>query len=135
ADLQSVEKQIDKLGGKARSGDKSTKESLEVLTKIKSGLAQGKPVRSLGLPGSVSKPFGLLTDKPVLYVGNTDESPNGTSQTALKEISAKQAAGFVSLCGKIEAEILEIPESERPAFMEELGLKQTGLERVIVEAQ
>src|SRR5208282_1853224 len=125
ADLQSIEKQVDKLGGKARSGDKSAKEALEVLSKIRSCLAEGKPVRSLGLPESASKPFGLLTDKPVLYVGNTDESPNGAGGAeALKAVASKQGSGFVTLCGKIEAEILELPEIDRPAFMEELGLKQ-----------
>jgi GTP-binding protein YchF len=133
ADLQSVEKQIDKMNSKARSGDKSSKEGLEILAKLKTCLSAGKPVRSLGIAESVTKPFGLLTDKPVLYVGNTDEHANGTGES-LKSIASKQSSGFVTLCGKIEAEILELSEADRPAFMEELGLKQTGLERVIVEA-
>jgi len=136
SDLQSVEKQIDKMGGKARSGDKSAKEALDALAKIKACLADGKLVKSLGLPAAATKNFGLLTDKPVLYVGNTDESMNGAGagQDALKKIAEKQGAGFVTLCGKIEAEILELPEADRPAFMSELGIQQTGLERVIVEA-
>ncbi len=135
ADLQSVEKQLDKLTGKARTGDKSAQESIEALTRIKACLSEGKSVRSLGLSAAVLKPFGLLTDKPILYVGNTDELPTAEQIEQLKAIAGRESAGFVALCAKIEAEILQLPEEDRPAFMADLGLKETGLERVIIEAQ
>ena len=135
ADLQSVEKQFDRVAGKAKTGDKAAKETLEVLNKVKACLSEGKSVRSLGLPEAVRQPFGLLTDKPILYVGNTDETPEPGAADALKAIAAKESAGFVSLCGKIEAEILQLAEEDRPAFLADLGLTQTGLERVILEAQ
>lgn len=134
ADMASMDKQVEKVEGKARAGDKASREQLEVMNKIKAGLSAGKPARSLGLPAAALKPFALLTAKPEMYVGNTDESPDPKDVAALEALAKERGAGWVTLCGKLEAEILQLAPEDRPSFMAELGLKQTGLERVIVEA-
>jgi hypothetical protein len=76
ADLASLEKQFDKVSGKAKSGDKAAREALVVLEQLKAGLAAGKPARALGLDPKAIRDFFLLTAKPVLFVGNTDETPD-----------------------------------------------------------
>ena len=134
ADLASIEKQYDKVFGKAKSGDKAARETMVVLDKIKAGLSAGKPARALGLPDKDIKDFFLLTAKPVLYVGNTDEKPDPKDIAALEALARERGSECATLCGKIEAEISQLPEADRMMFLEELGLKTTGLERVIVAA-
>jgi ribosome-binding ATPase len=134
ADLASIEKQYDKVSGKAKSGDKAAREALVLLDKIKGALAAGKPVRALGLPAKDIKDFFLLTAKPVLYVGNTDETAEPRYVAALEALAKERGSEYTTLCGKLEAEIAQLPEGDRAAFLEDLGLKTTGLERVIVAA-
>jgi GTP-binding protein YchF len=134
ADLSSVEKQIDKLEGKARSGDKDARKDLDTLKKVKETLDGGGLARSAGFSQEELKNFFLLTSKPVLYVGNTDEKPDPGVLAEFAKLAEKRGAKSITLCGKIEAEILQLPESERGAFLEDLGVEKTGLERVIVAA-
>lgn len=131
ADLTSIEKQFDKVSGKARAGDKTAKEQLVVLEKLKAGLEKGLPARSLGIPVEQIKEFFLLTAKPVLYVGNTDEAPDAGVLNSFEVLARERGAASLHLCGKIEAEITELPEEDRPAFLADLGVDKTGLERVI----
>jgi GTP-binding protein YchF len=134
ADLASLEKQYEKVSGKAKSGDKASREILGVLDRIKKGLEEGKPVRSLGLDPKTIRDFALLTAKPVLFVGNTDETPDKALSAELEKLAAERGAQSVTLCSKLEAEIAQLAPEERAAFMSELGLKETGLERVAVAA-
>ncbi len=134
ADLASLEKQFDKVSGKAKSGDKAAKEALVVLEKLKAGLAAGKPARALGLDPKSIRDFFLLTAKPVLFVGNTDETPDPALVAELQKIAAERGARAVTLCSKLEAEIAQLPAADRKVFMDELGIRETGLERVIVAA-
>jgi ribosome-binding ATPase len=134
ADLASLEKQFDKVFGKAKSGDKVAKEALVVLEALKAGLAAGKPARALGLDPKSIKEFYLLTAKPVLFVGNTDETPDPKLVAELEAIAQERGAQVVTLCSKLEAEIAQLAPGDRKAFMDDLGLKQTGLETVIVAA-
>ncbi|MBI4057461.1 MAG: redox-regulated ATPase YchF [Elusimicrobia bacterium] len=134
ADLASMEKQVERVEGKAKAGDKASREALEAMSKIKKGLEEGKPARSLGLSKEILKTYSLLTSKPELFVGNTNENPDPKDIQALENLARERGAGYLNLCGKLEAEILQLPPEERPAFMAELGMKQTGLERAIVEA-
>jgi len=79
----------------------------------------------------------LLTSKPVLYVANTDESGvvNGNAYIdAVKEIAAKEGAGVVTVCAKIEMELVELPEEDRAQFLHDLGLKEPGLNALVREA-
>ena len=134
ADLASLEKQYEKVSGKAKSGDKAAREALVVLDSLKKGLEAGKPARKLGLDPKAIKDFFLLTAKPVLYVGNTDETPDPAHAATLAAVAREREAGCVTLCGKLESEIAQLAEEDRAVFMAELGLKETGLERVIVAA-
>lgn len=134
ADLSSLEKQYDKVLGKAKSGDKAAKEALAVLDKLTAGLRAGKPARSLGLDPRLIKDYFLLTAKPVLFVGNTDESPDPELVAVLEAAARERGAQCVTLCGKLESEISQLAPEDRAAFMKELGLSMTGLERVAVAA-
>ncbi|MHB2025392.1 MAG: redox-regulated ATPase YchF [Elusimicrobiota bacterium] len=134
ADLASIERQCDKVSGKAKSGDKAAKEALVVLDQLRTALSAGKPARSLGLQPKLIREFSLLTAKPVIFVGNADETPDPGLAKVFEDIAASRGAGGVILCGKLEAEIAQLAPGDRRAFMDELELKSSGLERVIVAA-
>jgi GTP-binding protein YchF len=134
ADLSSVDKQLEKVVAKGRAGDKVARAQQAVLEKIKAGLESGKTVRQLGLPEEEIREFFLLTDKPVLFVGNTDETADPKLVARLQELAKQRNAGVVTLCGKLESEIAQLAAEERKAFLAELGLTAPGLERVIVAA-
>ncbi len=134
ADLESLTKQFDKVSGKARSGDAGSKAALELLKILKKGLEEGKPARRLGLETDSLKPFFLLTAKPVLYVGNTDENPDPAVVDDFQTLVQKREAESVVLCGKLESELAELSGEDRYLFMADLGMKHSGLERVIVAA-
>jgi hypothetical protein len=127
ADLATAEKAMEKLVTKARTGDKGARETLAVLEKVKPGLLAGKTVRSLGLPPEAVREFCFLTAKPVLFVGNTDEEADPA-------LAAPLGADGVCLCGKLEAELAQLPVEERGAFLRDMGLEQPGLDRVITAA-
>jgi len=134
ADLESITKQFDKVSGKARAGDKASKEALEFLEILKNGLEEGKPVRALGLDPEVLKPFFLLTSKPILYVGNTDENPDQAVIADFQAYTKERGSESAVICGKLESEIAELSGEDRDLFMQDLGIKQSGLEKVIVTA-
>ncbi len=136
-DLESVEKKINRNQKVAKSGDKQAKKELEILAKIKSGLEEGRNIRSLNLDEEdleVIQELQLLTAKPVIYVANVDEeSLDGNAHTAaLKELIADENAEIVILCASLEAQIAELEEDEEKAvFLEEYGLTESGLDRLI----
>lgn len=134
ADLESLTKQFDKVSGKARAGDKTSKEALGILETLKNGLEEGKPARVLGLEEDTLKPFFLLTAKPVLYVGNTDESPDQAVIADFQAFAKARGSESVVICGKLESEIAELSGEDRDMFMTDLGMNQSGLEKVIVAA-
>lgn len=134
ADLESLTKQFDKVSGKAKSGDKAAKETLDVLATLKTGLEEGTPARTMALEPQVLKEFFLLTAKPVLYVGNTDEQPDPAVIADFQTFTKQRGAESVVICGKLESEIAELSGQDRETFMAELGLEHSGLEQVIVAA-
>ena len=138
SDLQSVDKQIDKLGKNVRSGDKDAKAQQEMLEKIRAALNEGKSARTLGFSAEELKPFFLLTSKPVLYLGNIDEGSNPDTDPGVKnffEFAAARQAKALTICSKLEAELAQLPsEEDKKTFREELGIKETGLERLIRES-
>jgi GTP-binding protein YchF len=134
ADLASVEKQLEKLVTKARTGDKDARHAVSLLEKVKDGLSAGKTARQLGLPPEELRPYFFLTDKPVLFVGNTDEKTDPALVARLEALAKSRGAGCVALCGKLEAEIVQLAPEERQTFLAEMGLSTAGLERVIVAA-
>ena len=141
-DLESVEKRRDraqkgtKLGGKAAE---EAKAELALLERIIVGLNEGVTVRAQGLTEEerlVIKELFLLTDKPVLYVANIGEAQMGKEDTdprvaAVRALAVKEKASVVVLAAGIESEIQQLPESERPGFLESVGLTEPGLNKVV----
>ncbi len=134
ADLSSLEKQFDKVSGKAKSGDKLAREQLTVLETLKKGLSDGIPARALSLDPKVIKEYMLLTAKPVLYVGNTDETPDPKVIADFHAFVKARGSESVVICGKLEAEIAQLAGEDRAMFMKDLGMETSGLEKVIVAA-
>lgn len=134
ADLASLEKQYEKVSGKAKSGDKAAKEAVVSLDALKAGLSAGKPAREVGLDPKLIRDFQLLTDKPVLFVGNTDETPDPAVTAEFTAYAAARGCQSVVLCGKLESEIAELAGEDRAVFMKDLGMETSGLEKVIVAA-
>ncbi|MCW8796082.1 MAG: redox-regulated ATPase YchF [Chlorobium sp.] len=139
ADLDSMEKRLEKLKKNARK-EKELLPAVALAEKIISGLGQGIPARVLmetEEEKSLGKQFFLLSAKPVLYAANVSDNdlPDGNSFTAqVAEIAEKEGEKMLIICAKTEAEIAELPEEERPEFLESLGLEMSGLDRIIQTA-
>ncbi len=139
ADLEAIDKRLDKTARLAKVGDKAMAEALPVYTALKEGFEKGLPARSILTKETqaIVKDLNLLTAKPVIYVANVGEDDlAGESSCArsVKERAVKEGAGFVTICGKIESEIAELSEEERVEFLKGLGLKESGLDRLAVAA-
>ncbi len=137
-DLDSVEKKIAKVERTAKSGDAKAKKELTTLLAYKEALQSGKNARSLVLDAEDKKAIEdlqLLTDKPVIYVANVDEGAIHTGNKhveALKALVKQEGAEVVIVCAAIEAQIAELEsEEDRRVFLEEYGLKESGLNRLI----
>ena len=138
ADLQSLDKQFDKTSKDAKSGDKEAQTRIEILKKVQKTLNEGKSARMSGYSSEDLKPFSLLTSKPILFLGNEDEGKIGQDHGhvgAFKKVAAERNAKWLAICGKLESEIVQIADdAEKRTFREELGLKETGLEKLIRES-
>ncbi|MCG8071596.1 MAG: redox-regulated ATPase YchF [Candidatus Thiodiazotropha taylori] len=136
ADLESVEKGLDKTARQAKTGDKKVLARKALLESVRDHLNDGKPVRSMDLSEEQLielRDLFLLTIKPVLYIANVDEegfSDNPHLQT-LQELAADEGAEVVPVCAAIEAEIVELDEDERGEFLADMGLDEPGLNRVV----
>lgn len=137
-DLDSVEKKISKVERTAKSGDAKAKKELATLVAYKETLQSGKNARSLVMDVEDKKAIEdlqLLTDKPVIYVANVDEAAIHTGNKfvdQLKELVKHEGAEVVVVCAAIEAQIAELESLEdRAVFLEEYGLKESGLNRLI----
>ena len=131
ADLESLDKQIKNLTKKAHGADKEAIKLLATAEIIRENLANGVPARKLDVD---AKPFNLLTAKPVIYVCNVDESSaasgNKFSDMVMEKYGATNPVLIIS--SKIEMEIAQITDpDERKMFLDDLGLKQSGLDQVI----
>ncbi len=136
ADLETVDRTIQRLQKQAKAGDKAAIAEIALLERIKKQLDQGQPARSLKLTKEENillKPINLLTLKPTLYIANVAEDgfTNNPYLNEVKDIAEKEGASLVAVCAAIEAEIAELDDSEKQAFLEELKLDEPGLNRVI----
>jgi len=140
ADLATVEKRLERTGKSAKSGDKKLKEEAEALQLLADALNEGKPVRALELTetqAAVVHDMWLLTAKPILYAANVAEEDLGPDAENLplvakvRERAAEEGAEVVVVSAAIEAEIAEMDPEEGKAFLEELGLHESGLDRMI----
>lgn len=136
ADLESIEKSLDKVTRQAKTGDKKVLAKKELLERILSHLSEGHPVRSFEMNDEerlIMKDYQLITDKPVLYIANVDEDgfENNPALDALTELAQSEKAEIVAVCAAIEAEIIELEDDEKVEFLAEMGLEEPGLNRVV----
>ena len=137
ADLESLEKRLDRLEKKARTGDKEAKYLASLMRKATDLLENGKPARLADIPPEQEKDWkalNLLTSKPVLYVCNVDEGSAATGNAFSEKVRAmaeEQNAGAIVISAAIEEELAQLPDEERTEFLESLGLREAGLDRLI----
>ncbi|MDE2400867.1 MAG: redox-regulated ATPase YchF [Burkholderiales bacterium] len=136
ADLSAVEKAIHRNAKLARAGDKDAARLVSLLEKVQASLNEAKPVRTMALDKddmALLKPLCLITAKPAMFVGNVDEGgfENNPFLDRLKEYAASQNAPVVAICAKTEAEMAEMEDEDKLMFLQEMGLEEPGLDRLI----
>lgn len=137
ADLDTVEKKIQRAEKMARSGDKKAKDEVDFYLRVKALLEQVKKLKGVAENEDERlwlRELHLLSDKPVLYAANVAEDDlSGTHPfvAQVRDIAAAEGAGVVVICGKLEAEISELDGGEKQAFLEDMGLEEPGLDRLI----
>ena len=136
ADLDSVERALQRAERNAKSGDKDAKVRVEVLGRVRDGLAEGRPVRALELSEddrAAIRDLFLLTLKPVMYVANVleDGFEDNPHLDAVRERAAGEGAEVVPVSAAIEEELSQLEDEDRDAFLADLGLDEPGLNRVI----
>jgi ribosome-binding ATPase len=137
ADLDSLEKRVDALEKKAKGNDKDAREALDLVNRTLVLLREGKPARALERKPEEEKLFhslGLLTSAPVLYACNVEEGSAATGNEYSRAVEARakaEGAVAVVISAKIESEIAVLPAEERADYLEAVGLKEPGLNRLI----
>jgi len=136
ADMDTVEKAIKRVQRIAKSGDKQAKAQLEIFERLLPVLNEGKPVRSMGLNQDeleLIRELCLLTIKPTMYIANVNEDgfENNPYLDTVRAIAEAENASVVPICNKLEAEIAELEDDEKAIFLEEMGMEEPGLDRVI----
>jgi GTP-binding protein YchF len=137
ADLASVDKQLARNEKVARSGgDKEAQRLVAALKKVEAVLNQGRPARTAGLGAeelALLKPLFLLTMKPAMYVANVAEGGfrDNPLLAAVERHAAAEGAPVVPVCAAMEAEIADLEGEDKIAFLDDLGLAEPGLDRVI----
>ena len=137
ADLATVEKALQRYSKAAKSGnDKEAAKLVSLLTPIQAALNEGKPARTVPVSkedAPLLKQFCLITAKPAMFVGNVAEDgfENNPLLDKLKAYAEAQGAPVVAICAKIEAEMAEMGDEDRDMFLQEMGLEEPGLNRLI----
>ncbi|KWI93316.1 GTP-binding protein [Burkholderia ubonensis] len=137
ADLGTVEKALTRYSKAAKSGnDKEAAKLVAVLDKVRAQLDQGKAVRGLALSDdeqALLKPFCLITAKPAMYVANVkdDGFENNPHLDAVRKYAESENAPVVAVCAAIEAEIADLDDADKEAFLVDMGMDEPGLDRVI----
>jgi GTP-binding protein YchF len=136
ADLETVEKALQRLQKQIKSGDKAILAEAALLEKAKIHLNEGQPVRGMTLTKeekAILKSLQLLTIKPTLYIANVAEDgfTNNPFLDQVKQIAEKENASIVAVCAALEAEIAELDPAEKMEFLASLNLNEPGLNRVI----
>jgi ribosome-binding ATPase len=136
ADMGTVEKAIHRENKKARSGDKEAAKLVELLERIMPQLNDAKPVRAMGLDAeemALIKSLCLITAKPAMYVGNVSDTgfANNPLLDQLTAYAKEQNAPMVAICAAIEAEIADLEDEDKGAFLADMGMEEPGLDRLI----
>ena len=140
ADMETIEKLMQKHEKKAKSGDKDAAKRYDFAKKVMAVLEDEKPARSLSYTEEeelLLKEIALLTARPVLYVLNVDEESLSKGNAFTEQVIAhakKEGSGYVMLCGRIEEELASLPPEEQKEYLESLGVEESGLHRMIREA-
>jgi GTP-binding protein YchF len=140
SDIEILERRIDRVK-KAMKGDKSLAAEVDLLERIKGVLEEGKCARTIDFTEDEKALLGndtpLLTLKPIIYVANVSEDEAGAEPldnpmyVALKEYAESEHSQIISVCAGIEAEIAELEPEEKQAFLEDMGIAESGLDRLI----
>lgn len=138
ADLESVEKRLPRLEKMAKQKDKTAVNEVRILTRIKETLENGQPVRSLAFNDEDQKYVNqaqLLTSKSMLYIANVGEDEINDAENdkvkAIREYAAQEDSEVIVISAKIEEEIATLDEEDKAMFLEELGIEEPGLNRLI----
>jgi GTP-binding protein YchF len=139
ADLESIDKKIERSRKNLKSGDKKVQLEVDVLTRLKETLEQEQPARSFDLTDDEKlavRDLHLLTMKPILYVANVSESEVAGSDDnpyvqKVRDYAKKEEAEVIVISAKVESEIAELEGEDKAMFLEELGLQESGLDRLI----
>ena len=139
ADMQTLQKRVEKLTRMAKSGtDKEAKKTLEVAQELLEHVENGNPVRTFGNKDEVflglDKELRFLTNKEIIYGANVDEvgvNADNSFVEQLREYAKKNGAEVIKLCSKIEEELVGLNQEEQEEFLQELGVKESGLNAVI----
>lgn len=139
ADLEVVENRFNKIGKKAAlSKDKEVQFEASVLTKLKEALEKNIPIRKIELNEKellYIKPFNFLTKKPIIYVANISEDDLLLGENKyvkqLKEYAQEECSKIVVICAKVEADLCDMTENEKKDFLNELGVAESGLDKLI----
>lgn len=142
ADLETVQKRLDRAKKNMKSGDKKYKVEAQALERLSTALADGQPGRSVELSedeAAILRDLHLLTTKPVLYVANVGEDEAADSSAnahvqAVRERASRENAQVVAVSAQLEAEIAELEGEDRDAFLADLGLDEAGLDKLIRSA-
>jgi hypothetical protein len=139
ADLDTVERSLERQSRKARSADTDAKAAVAVLERINAHLGEGNPVRTMSFSPAerpIVRDLFLLTAKPTMYIANVDEAGlAGNDMTrAVANHAASEGAGMVTICGALEAEMSGLDASDRDELLAEYGLDEPGLHKVIRSA-
>ncbi len=136
ADLEAAERRVDKVGKQARGGDRVAIAEEAWLREVIAALQAGRPARTVPVPvqaPNAARDLGSLTSKPVLFVANVGEGSEEIP-AAVAEHAAAQGARAVAVSSRIEAELAELDDEDAAAMREELGVSESGLQRVVREA-
>ncbi len=137
SDMESLERRVDAARKKAAGKDKEAMAQLAVMEPALEALREGRPARTASIPDDLRDVFlqlGLITAKPVLYVCNVAEADAATGNaysSAVNAMAKAENAGAIVVSAAIESEVAALPKEERAEFLETIGLKETGLARVI----
>jgi len=136
ADLETVEKAMHRVSKVAKSGDKAAKSRLVALEQLGTHLDEGHMARVMDLDDDARAELydlHLLTIKPTMYIANVAEDGfrNNPQLDAVRELAEREGAVMVPACAAIEAELVELDEEDQRDFLQELGLEEPGLNRVI----
>jgi GTP-binding protein YchF len=136
ADLEAAERRVERVGKQARGGDRVAIAEEAWLREVIAALQAGRPARTVPVPvqaPNAARDLGSLTSKPVLFVANVDEGSEEVP-AAVAEHAAAQGARAVAVSSRIESELAELEDDDAAAMREELGVSESGLQRVVREA-